>query len=123
MNPCPQAAAGTALQYHRAAMAFGNRLDQGQAQAGAAGGFVAGAFQPNERLEHTLAVGLGNARALIFDHHVIAVTRVGDSHIGLVAIGDRILHQVADGPLDLVGAAEDGRGGMIGPADRLADFV
>ncbi len=51
-----EAAFGTVLERHDAAMAFGNRLDQGRPQAGAAGLAIARAFQPDEGLKYPLLV-------------------------------------------------------------------
>ena len=52
------------------------------------------------------AVILGNAGAFILDHDVIAVAAGGDLDIGLVAIGDGVLDQIAHGAADLVGPAD-----------------
>ncbi len=48
VHPGAQSASRAVLQHHRAAMAFDDRLDQGQAQASAAGRFVARAFQTDK---------------------------------------------------------------------------
>ena len=59
------------------------------------------------------AVVFGNAGAFVLDHDVVAVAAVGDLDIGLAAIGDRILDQVAHRAADFVGPASDGAGAWV----------
>src|SRR5207302_9113395 len=52
-----------------------------------------------ERLEHALALGLGNARAAIANHYLRAAFAAGDTHFDRrSSVALRVLQQVADHP-------------------------
>src|SRR5262245_55968015 len=99
------AAAGAVLAADAAAVAFGDGLDQRQAEADTAVAF-AGAGQAIEGLEDALAQRGGHARTAIVDADLRRVA-TGCEFDGRFAgaVAARVLKQVADGPAQQAGHA------------------
>src|SRR5204863_5745606 len=97
----PAAAAGAALAANAATVTSSDLLDEGQAEADAAG-LLGMAGQPKERLEDALAHRLGNARPAIADLErdevAAAHADVAEADLDVAAaIALRVLEQIADG--------------------------
>src|SRR5690606_8074553 len=93
---------------HVAAVGGGDVLDDGEPQAGAAGGAVAGGVHAVEALEDALDLLRGDADALVDDRDLDGpVVGPGlDDDGGVVGgVVDRVGHQVAHGRGDQVGHA------------------
>ena len=110
-------------QVQRAAVLFSDGAGQRQAQPGAAGQTVARWFAAGKRLEHPLELIGGNARAIVFDPDHRSDPFAGQADPRLLAIAQRVDHQIADR------AAQPGRAQLQrdpfrwSKADRLAQIL
>src|SRR5258708_32087489 len=96
-------------------MAAGDVAGDGESEPGAAGRLIARAVQAEERAEHRLALGYGDARPVIVDGDLDGAIQPVERHLHASPMAAGVADEIADAALDRIGAERDGEPGRVQP--------